>query len=68
MNGLTMEAARRIHDLPRTLKAEFPTVPLEAIEHDIEQRVDELIERARFDDYVPLLVHRAVRERLRAMN
>ncbi|HWB21781.1 MAG TPA: DUF3562 domain-containing protein [Gaiellaceae bacterium] len=63
---LTVTAARKIEQLPRYLKHEFPDAPFEAIQHDIEERVHELIVSAHFDDYVPLLVHRTVREHLRA--
>lgn len=65
---LTVATARRIEEMPGILKAEFPQVPLDAIEHDVAVRVRRLIEHAHFDDYVPLLVHHAVRERLRAVN
>jgi hypothetical protein len=66
--NLTTASAHRIHELPRSLKAEFPTVPLDRIEHDVEERLHQLIADAHFDDYVPLLVHRSVRERLRETN
>jgi hypothetical protein len=36
-----------------------------AIEHDIDDGVHRLIDSAHFDDYVPLLVHKAVRQHLR---
>jgi Protein of unknown function (DUF3562) len=62
---LTATAAKQIEQLPRYLHHEFPEAAVEAIEHDVEERVHELIAQAHFDDYVPLLVHRAVRERLR---
>ena len=62
---LTVTAARKIEQLPRYLHLEFPDAPVAAIEHDVEERVHELIVSAHFDDYVPLLVHRAVREHLR---
>jgi Protein of unknown function (DUF3562) len=65
---LTASAAKRIEEMPRHLHREFPNVPLAAIERDVEQGVRRLIAGARFDDYVPLLVHKAVRERIRAVN
>lgn len=68
MNGLTQTGATRIQQVPRTLKHEFPQVPLEAIEQDVEEHLRRLIASAHFDDFVPLLVHRAVRERLRDVN
>lgn len=66
--NLTKTGAARIEQVPRMLKAEFPTVPLEVIEHDVEDRVRRLVAGASFDDFVPLLAQRAVRERLRALN
>ncbi len=65
---LTTAAAIRIERLPHDLKAEFPAVPLAAIEHDVEEVVRRLIAGARFDDFVPVLAHRTIRERLRATN
>jgi hypothetical protein len=65
---LTQSTERRIEQVLKGLHAEFPRVPLEMIEHDLEDRVRELAERARFDDFVPLLARRAVRERLQAHN
>lgn len=62
---LTVEAAKRIDQLPRYLQKEFPTVPLAVIEHDVDTRVRVLITDAHFDDYVPLLAHKAVRQHLR---
>ena len=62
---LTIGTAERIEQLPRHLMAEFPEVSSVEIEHDVEEAVRRLIARAQFDDYVPLLVHKTVRERLR---
>ena len=63
---LTTTTTKHLEQVPGSLKAEFPGVPLEAIEHDLEERVRQLITNAHFDDYIPLLARRAVRERLRA--
>lgn len=68
MNGLTKTGSKRIEQVPPRLKHEFPQVPLDTIEQGVEEHVRRLIVSAHFDDYVPLLVHRAVRERLRAIN
>lgn len=65
MRELTPEAARRIERLPQDLRHEYPHVPLAQLEHDVEERVRRLIATARFDDFVPLLVRRSVREHLR---
>ncbi|HTS72254.1 MAG TPA: DUF3562 domain-containing protein [Gaiellaceae bacterium] len=66
MTTLTEDLTRRLRRIPAELKAEFPDVELDAIERDVDQSVRELSQRARFNDFVPLLVHKAVRERLRA--
>jgi hypothetical protein len=66
MAALTDDLVRRLERLPADLKAEFPQVPLDTIERDVEAGVHELVERARFHDFVPVLVHRTVRGRLRA--
>ena len=65
---LTAQASKHLAQVPRTLHGEFPAVPLEFIEHDLEERVRALLRGAHFDDYIPLLAHRTVRERLRATN
>jgi len=66
MTTLTEDLTRRLRRIPAELKAEFPDVELDAIERDVDESVRELSQRARFNDFVPLLVHKAVRERLRA--
>jgi hypothetical protein len=66
MAALTDDLMRRLDQLPADLKAEFPHVPLDTIERDVKAGIHELVERARFHDFVPVLVHRTVRERLRA--
>ena len=63
---LTQSTERRIEQVVKGLHAEFPQAQLEMIEHDIEGRVRELRWGAHFDDFVPLLARRAVRERLQA--
>ncbi len=65
---LSSVAAKKIEQLPRYLHNEFPSAPVEEIEHDVEERLRDLIASAHFDDYIPLLVHRSVRERLRTLN
>jgi hypothetical protein len=68
MAQLTADTAKRLERLPHDLHAEFPEVPMQTIEHDVQEGVRELISNARFTDYVPLLVHKTIRERLRATN
>jgi hypothetical protein len=65
MGTPTTDVARRLERLPEDLQAEFPDVGLETIQGDVETRARELLTGARFDDFVPVLVHRAVRESLR---
>jgi hypothetical protein len=65
---LTIPAAKKVEQLHHHLHREFPNAPVEAIEHEVDERLHALIAGAHFDDYVPLLVHRYVRERLRATN
>jgi hypothetical protein len=64
--ALTDDLKRRLEKLPADLQAEFPDIPLDTIERDVNAGVHELVEQARFNDFVPVLVHRTVRERLRA--
>src|SRR4051812_18099044 len=66
MAALTDDLMRRLDQLPVDLKAEFPHIPLDMIERDVKAGVHELVEQAKFHDFVPVLVHRTVRERLRA--
>jgi hypothetical protein len=66
MAALTDDLMRRLDQLPGDLKAEFPHIPLDTIERDVKTGVHELVERAKFHDFVPVLVHRSVREHLRA--
>jgi hypothetical protein len=65
MAELNAEVARRLERLPRELQDEFPQVPLDSIARHVEDGARLLLREARFPDFVPLLVHRAVRERLR---
>jgi hypothetical protein len=63
---MTPDVARRLERIPEDLRAEFPGIQLETIRGDVDTQARELLESARFDDFVPVLVHRAVRESLRA--
>jgi hypothetical protein len=64
---VTLRAATRskIEHATRTLADEFDAVPHDFIAAELEATAMRLLERARFDDYVPLLAHRYVRETLR---
>jgi hypothetical protein len=65
MAQVTADVTKRLSQLPHDLQAEFPNVPFAAIVHDVDVGTHELLASARFDNYIPLLAHRAVRERLR---
>ena len=62
---LPTDVARRLERLPEDLQSEFPDVPLETIKHGVDSGASSLLASARFSDFVPVLVHRAVREQLR---
>lgn len=68
MSVLTADTERRVQRIPADLKAEFPDVPSDVLEHDVDEGARELIENARFTDFVPVLIHRSVREQLLARN
>ena len=53
MAALTDDLKRRLERLPADLQAEFPHVPLDTIERDVNAGVSELTENARFNDFVP---------------
>jgi hypothetical protein len=65
MEQLTATTARHIDQLRHELRSQFPQAPSETIERDVDEVVRSLMTQARFDDYVPVLVQKAVRERLR---
>ena len=67
MSTPTEDLTRRMERLPKDLQAEFPGVPLEVIKRDVDQGARQLVAAAKFDDFVPLLVHKAIRDRLRSV-
>ena len=66
MATLTADLEKRLKRLPQDLQGEFPDVPADTIERSVDVGARELIAQARFHDFVPVLVHKAVREQLRA--
>jgi hypothetical protein len=58
------ETRRKLEHVPDRLEDEFPDEPADRVEREVDVVSDQLLRRARFPDYVPLLVHRFVRERL----
>ena len=65
MATLRDDLGKRLKQIPCELKDEFPQVPLDTIEHDVDVETRQLTESAQFTDFLPVLVHKAVRERLR---
>jgi len=66
MATLTADLEQRLKRLPEDLHREFPDVPADTIARSVDAGVRELVARARFNDFVPLLVHKLVREQLLA--
>ena len=64
MATLTADVAKRLERLPQELHDEFPQIPVETIQQDVTTDAQAMIAEAHFTDFVPLLVHRAVRQRL----
>jgi hypothetical protein len=52
----------KIEHETKTLAQEFRAVPHPIIAAEVEASAARLLEHARFDDYIPLLVYRHVRE------
>jgi hypothetical protein len=55
----------RLEHSTKMLASEFKTVPKAVIASEVEATAIRLLENARFDDFVPILTHRYVRNRLR---
>ena len=64
MIELSTPAATRLERVPHDLQSEFPDVPIELLVRDVEHHTMKLLETAHFDDFIPLLVRRHVREQL----
>jgi phage terminase Nu1 subunit (DNA packaging protein) len=64
VGAVSVATRRKLEHLPGDLQREFPAVPLQRIHDVVEGLASELLDAARFDDYVPLLTHRHARERL----
>ena len=58
--------AARLKRLPQDLQGEFPHVSPDTIERTVDAGARELLAQARFHDFVPVLVHKAVRAQLLA--
>jgi hypothetical protein len=55
----------KIENETKTLALEFKSVPRALIAAEVEATTSRLLEQARFDDYIPVLVYRYAREALR---
>jgi hypothetical protein len=55
---------RRLSRLLIELRREFAHVPGDRVDRVLQSVVEDLLGRARFDDFVPLLAYRLVREQL----
>jgi hypothetical protein len=63
---LTMKQATRskLDHLTRALADEFGAVPRHQVVDEVDTIANALLQGARFDDYIPLLVHRVARDHL----
>ena len=60
------QTRRKLDRLSVELKREFPHLPVEHVEAAFHTVVEDLLSRARFEDFIPLLAHRNAREELLA--
>jgi len=58
------QTRRRLDDAKRLLAREFDWLPGSVVAEEVDAVACALAERARFDDYIPILAHRFARERL----
>jgi len=63
--NLKAETKVKLERSVKILAGEFAAVPRPLIASEVEANAARLLESARFDDYVPILAHRYVRDRLR---
>jgi hypothetical protein len=62
----TPETLRKLVHLTEEVRQEFPYLSAEHVERQAKLIADELLARANFDNFVPLLTTRYLRERLAA--
>ena len=60
----TPGTVRKLENLQLELKRTFPQLPPEHVETHLRTVAADLLDRAHFDDFVPLLAHRHVHELL----
>ena len=61
---VTGETKAKLEHVPQRLRDEFADVDPAAVEDEVAEVADSLLEQARFPDYVPLLAYRYTREHL----
>jgi hypothetical protein len=61
---ISEQTRRKLDRLSVELKREFAHVPGERVEAAFRTVVDDLLSRARFEDFIPLLAHRNARNEL----
>lgn len=66
MASLTADVGKRLERLPQELHDEFPQNPIDTIRQDVASDARAILARAHFTDFVPVLVHRTVRQRILA--
>jgi hypothetical protein len=62
---LTATTRTKLEHSAKMLAAEFDGVPQAVIAHQVDAAAALLLKTASFDDYIPVLTHRYVRQRLR---
>jgi hypothetical protein len=65
MNATSAATLAKIEQLRLDLCREFPGVGGEQVRERMDRSVDELLRQATFDDFVPLLAYRHVRDGIR---
>jgi hypothetical protein len=63
---LIADIQKRLRHVPSEPEAEFPDVPVDRIRDDVGAHTERLLENARVTEYIPILVHKEIRARLRA--
>jgi hypothetical protein len=65
---ITPETATKLEHIGKRLRHEYPSLPAAAVDEVVDRAATHLLAQARFDQFVPLLAHRAAREQLAAAN
>jgi len=61
---LQWETVQRLQRLPRTLRDEFPQETEEDLAQSVRAITARLVDNAKIEDFIPVLVHRYAREDL----